>query len=63
MYEGRRHPGRRVAVLSGIGGAGHVWLHSECWEPWREQRKAEAVSALATLGVHRPHSKSCLGDP
>ena len=21
-------------------------MHSECWEPWREQRKAEAVSAL-----------------
>jgi hypothetical protein len=24
MYEGRRHPGRRIAVLSGIGGAGHA---------------------------------------
>jgi hypothetical protein len=30
---------------------GHVWLHSRCWPAWHAGRKAEAVAALATMGI------------
>jgi hypothetical protein len=36
----------------GVGSAGHAWLHSACWNPWREWREREAVAALADLGVN-----------
>jgi hypothetical protein len=28
-----------------------VWLHSRCWPAWHDGRKAEAVAALATMGI------------
>jgi hypothetical protein len=31
--------------------AGHAWLHSRCWASWRAGRKAEAVAALAKMGI------------
>jgi hypothetical protein len=30
---------------------GHVWLHSSCWPDWHARRKAEAVVALAGVGI------------
>jgi hypothetical protein len=40
------------ATLQPIGwGARHTWLHQECWTPWRERRRAEAIAALAEAGV------------
>ena len=30
---------------------GHAWLHSRCWPAWHAGRKAEAVAALAKLGI------------
>jgi hypothetical protein len=30
---------------------GHAWLHSRCWPPWHAARKAEAIAALAELGI------------
>jgi hypothetical protein len=42
-------------VLRPIGvGSKHAWLHPECWSPWREQRRAEAIAALAEAGVAAP---------
>ena len=35
----------------GIGSAGQVWLHSSCFSAWYAGRKAEAVAALATMGI------------
>lgn len=29
----------------------HAWLHSYCWPAWHADRKAEAVAALAKLGI------------
>jgi hypothetical protein len=29
----------------------HAWLHPRCWEPWSEQRRVEAIAALAAMGV------------
>jgi hypothetical protein len=28
----------------------HAWLHSECWQPWQEARRAQAVNALSRIG-------------
>lgn len=35
----------------GIESSGHAWLHSRCWPAWHAGRKAEAVAALAKLGI------------
>ncbi len=43
-------PGRDgLPFLTGDGG--HVWLHSGCHGGWTAQRRAEAVAALAILGL------------
>ena len=42
---------------------GHVWLHSECWAGWHRGRRAEAIAALAELGVQAPSDVRGLGDP
>jgi hypothetical protein len=34
--------------------AGHAWLHSRCWPAWRSARKAEAIAALAAMGIDQP---------
>lgn len=28
-----------------------TWLHHDCWKPWHQQRRQEAVSALAEMGI------------
>lgn len=33
---------------------GFVWLHSRCWSAWSDGRKAEAVAALAVMGIGHP---------
>ena len=37
------------------GGGRHVWLHNGCHGDWTAQRRAEAVAALAILGL-RPQT-------
>jgi hypothetical protein len=32
-------------------GERHAWLHEPCWAAWRERRWAEAVAALAAIGI------------
>ena len=32
----------------------HVWLHTECWEPWQRKRRTEAVKSLALMGISPP---------
>ena len=44
-----------VPVLSGNGV--HVWLHHGCHGDWMAQRRAEAVQALAGLGLTPPDRK------
>jgi hypothetical protein len=38
----------------GIGSAGEVWLHSGCSSAWYAGRKAEAIAALAAMGIRAP---------
>ncbi len=46
-------PGRdHLPFLTGDGG--HTWLHSGCHGVWTAQRRAEAVVALAGLGLTPP---------
>jgi hypothetical protein len=33
---------------------GHAWLHSTCWPDWHKNRKAEAISALTSMGIKAP---------
>ena len=40
------------------GGGRHMWLHSGCHGDWTAQRRAEAVAALAILGLRPPTRKS-----
>jgi hypothetical protein len=35
----------------GVESVGHVWLHSRCWSPWYADRKAQAIAALAAMGI------------
>ena len=37
---------------------GHTWLHSSCHGDWTAQRRAEAVAALAILGLRLQAGKS-----
>ena len=30
---------------------GHAWLHSNCWPSWHAGRIAEAIAALASVGI------------
>lgn len=35
----------------GTESSGHAWLHSRCWPAWHAGRKAEAIAALAEVGI------------
>ena len=55
-------PGRDgLPFLTGDGG--HVWLHCGCHGAWTGQRRAEAVAALAILGLPTAPARSELPDP
>jgi hypothetical protein len=43
-----------VLLPFGMESAGHAWLHSACWRPWYGGRKADAVAALAAMGITVP---------
>jgi hypothetical protein len=34
----------------------HAWLHSRCWPAWHAARKAEAIAALAAMGIDQPRT-------
>ncbi len=36
---------------------GHAWLHSQCWPAWHAARKAEAITALAAMGIDQPRTR------
>jgi hypothetical protein len=41
-------------ALLPFGVGPHVWMHSGCWERWRDWRRGEAVAALEALGISQP---------
>jgi hypothetical protein len=43
------------ATLLPIGwGERHSWAHPNCWEPWRERRRAEVTDQLSAMGIAKP---------
>ena len=40
----------------GLEPTGHVWLHSRCWPAWHAARKADALAALAAIGIDQPRT-------
>jgi hypothetical protein len=38
----------------GTESGGHPWLHSGCSSAWRSGRRADAVTALAAMGISQP---------
>ena len=40
-----------VVVPFGIEPGTHAWLHGQCWRPWQDARRAEAIKALSRLGI------------
>ena len=64
MIEQSRFDRRRIGHCGGNGRRGNksysgdrfqspacAWLHSPCWPAWYAGRQAEAVAALATMGI------------
>ena len=47
------YPHNRLVPV-GIGATGRVWLHSRCSSAWYAGRKAEAIAALAAMGITAP---------
>ena len=56
VWCGRSDRQDSVLLPFGASGAGRAWLHSECWEPWREHRVKAGVAALKAAGIERPES-------
>jgi hypothetical protein len=45
---------RHNALLPhGVEPHGHAWLHSRCWPTWHSARKADAIAALAAMGIDK----------
>ena len=42
---------RMIRSPYGMESTGHAWLHSRCWPARYAGRKAEAVAALAAMGI------------
>ena len=46
---GKREADSASIVPFGTEPGTHSWLHGECWRPWRDVRRAEAVKALSRI--------------
>jgi hypothetical protein len=48
---GRAEQAHDPLLPFGTESRGHAWLHSRCWPAWHSARKAEAIAALAAMGI------------
>jgi hypothetical protein len=51
---GEAEQGHDPLLSFGTESTGHAWLHSHCWSAWSAARHAEAVAALAAMGITTP---------
>ena len=51
---GDREHAHDPLVPFGVEPSGHAWLHSRCWPAWHAGRKAQAIAALAAMGIAPP---------
>ncbi len=47
---GGRESKSAIVLPFGTDPGTHAWLHGECWRPWQEARRAEALAALNQIG-------------
>lgn len=47
-----------VVVPFGTELGTHAWLHSECWRPWQQARRAAAVKAFGQIGIRSDVAQS-----
>jgi hypothetical protein len=45
-----------VILPVGLEKTGVAWVHDECWPAWHQQRRVQAISALAQLGIPPPRA-------
>ena len=43
-----------AVVLFGTESHAHTWLHPECWNDWRQDRRERAQRALVAIGLDTP---------
>jgi hypothetical protein len=43
-----------IVLPFGTEANGHAWLHPDCWPAWHAERKAEAITDLAAMGIAPP---------
>ena len=48
---GQLEPKSASIVPFGTEPGTQAWLHGECWRPWQNARRAEAVKALSRFGI------------
>ena len=51
---GGTHNAHDPLLPYGVETTGHVWLHARCWPSWHEDRKAQAVVILSSIGIAPP---------
>lgn len=54
LWGGGDEPDGATILPFGTDRSGHAWLHPKCWSRWMDEREADAVTALAELGLHAP---------
>jgi hypothetical protein len=53
---GQAEQARDSLLPFGTARRGHAWLHSRCWLVWHTDRKADAIAALAAMGIDQPRT-------
>jgi hypothetical protein len=51
---GRSESISAVVLPFGTEPGTHAWLHAECWQAWSQARRADAIAALAKMGIQAP---------
>jgi hypothetical protein len=51
---GRADEHAGIVVPMGTEASGHAWFHPDCWTTWQAERKAEAITDLAAMGIMPP---------
>jgi hypothetical protein len=55
---GEREIKTAVVLPFGSEPGTHAWLHGECWRPWQDARRAQAVKALSRIAGLADAAKS-----
>lgn len=48
---GKKESAGAPVVPFGTEAGTHAWLHTDCWRPWHQARRAEAIEVLGRMGI------------